>query len=74
MGPAKRRREETVNLSRSASEWDGGTSDGRPRRGTGTIDGDVLKRLVETAVRTADPEQVILFGSAARGELTDDSD
>ncbi len=49
-------------------------SDGATRRGTGNIDPDVLERLVETVVRTADPERVILFGSAARGELTDDSD
>ena len=49
-------------------------SDDGTRRGTGTIDHDVLARLVETVVRTADPERVILFGSAARGELTDDSD
>ena len=49
-------------------------SDGGTRRGTGAIDHDVLERLVEAVVRTADPERVILFGSAARGELTDDSD
>ena len=49
-------------------------SDGATRRRTGNIDPDVLERLVETVVQTADPERVILFGSAARGELTDDSD
>ena len=55
--------------------WAPEMSDGPTRRrGTGTIDPDVLERLVETVVRTADPERVILFGSAARGELTDDSD
>ena len=43
-------------------------------RGTGTIDADVLARLIEAVVRTADPERVVLFGSAARGELTADSD
>ena len=58
---------------RSAVARERGMSDGGTRRGTGAIDHDVLERLVEAVVRTADPERVILFGSAARGELTDDS-
>ncbi len=37
---------------------------------TGTPDNDLLQRLVETVVQTADPDRVILFGSAARGEPT----
>ena len=41
---------------------------------TAVPDNRLLRRLVETVVRTADPDRVILFGSAARGEMTEESD
>lgn len=33
-----------------------------------------IEDMVETIVREVDPEQIILFGSHARGDATDDSD
>ena len=35
---------------------------------------DVLDEVVQRIVAVADPEKIILFGSAARGELGPDSD
>jgi len=35
---------------------------------------ELLTRIVDTIVKEADPEQVYLFGSYARGQATDDSD
>lgn len=40
----------------------------------GTPDETMLRRVVESIVENADPERVILFGSAARGEMHQDSD
>ena len=34
----------------------------------------ILPKMVETIVTEADPEQVILFGSHARGDASEDSD
>lgn len=34
----------------------------------------IIGRLVEETVRVADPRRIILFGSAARGEMAPDSD
>ena len=73
-GPANLTTGGRVKPRRAALTRNPETSDGRARRGTGTVDGDILEKLVDTVVRTADPERVILFGSAARGELTEDSD
>lgn len=42
---------------------------------TQTVDLEqVIARAVEALVRAIDPEQIILFGSAARGEFGPDSD
>ncbi len=38
------------------------------------IEDSLLKEIVETIVREADPEQVILFGSRARDDALADSD
>jgi len=38
------------------------------------VDQDVLNRMVEEVVRAAEPEQVYVFGSHARGEAREDSD
>lgn len=38
------------------------------------IDPNLVREIVERIVATAKPEKVILFGSAARGELGPDSD
>lgn len=38
------------------------------------VDQDVLKRIVEEVVRAAEPEQVYVFGSLARGEAREESD
>ena len=38
------------------------------------VDDALLRRMVETIVDEVDPEQVILFGSRARGDAAADSD
>ena len=38
------------------------------------VDDALLRRMVETIVDETDPEQVILFGSRARGDAEADSD
>jgi predicted nucleotidyltransferase len=43
----------------------------RPR---GEVEPAVLEEVVRRIVEVADPDRIILFGSAARGELTPDSD
>jgi predicted nucleotidyltransferase len=35
---------------------------------------DVLDEVIQRIVQVADPEEIILFGSAARGEMHSDSD
>jgi predicted nucleotidyltransferase len=39
-----------------------------------TVDEGTLERIVDQIVQLARPDRVILFGSAARGEMTTDSD
>jgi predicted nucleotidyltransferase len=39
-----------------------------------TVDEKTLERVVDQIVRLAHPDRVILFGSAATGEMTADSD
>jgi predicted nucleotidyltransferase len=39
-----------------------------------TLTDELLDAIVETIVREVDPEQIILFGSRARGAARDDSD
>ena len=41
---------------------------------TNGVSSEVLRDLVARVVRAAAPERIILFGSAARGEATTDSD
>ncbi len=38
------------------------------------MDKEVLEDIIQRIVEVADPEQIILFGSAARGEMGRDSD
>lgn len=38
------------------------------------LDKTVLEDIIQRIVEVADPEQIILFGSAARGEMGRDSD
>ncbi len=40
----------------------------------GAMEASKLDEVIERIVRTADPEKVILFGSAARGEMGPHSD
>jgi predicted nucleotidyltransferase len=40
----------------------------------GTPDGEALARVVRRIVETVQPQQIVLFGSAARGEMSADSD
>jgi len=42
--------------------------------GAMTIDDETLRRIVSEIVRLAHPDRVILFGSAASGTMTADSD
>ena len=44
-------------------------SDNKPSLSKALLD-EIIRRVVEVA----QPEQIILFGSAARGDMTDDSD
>ena len=41
---------------------------------TGTLDQRILDAIVERIVQTVQPEKIILFGSAARGEMNRHSD
>jgi predicted nucleotidyltransferase len=40
----------------------------------GTLDPAILKDIVQRVVRTAQPERIVLFGSAARGTMGPNSD
>ena len=55
-----------------------GTADGVPRNGlavTGQrLDSETLDNIVQRIVEGTQPERIILFGSAARGEMTRHSD
>ena len=42
--------------------------------GAGAVTDAVIAEMVETLVKEADPEQVILFGSRGRGDARTDSD
>ena len=46
----------------------------RPTNDRHVVDPKVLQEVVRRIVEVADPERIILFGSAARGEMTPDSD
>ncbi len=45
-----------------------------PIERTGEVRPDILREIVRRIVNVAHPERIILFGSAARGEMTPDSD
>ena len=40
----------------------------------GTVDRNILKDIVRRVVEVAAPEKIVLFGSAARGDMGPDSD
>jgi len=44
------------------------------RRGRAKPDPAILADIVKAVVRAANPERIVLFGSAARGEMGPDSD
>jgi len=44
------------------------------RRRNGSPDKEILADVVRRIVEAADPDKIILFGSAARGEMGPDSD
>ena len=46
----------------------------RDRATSGRLEADRLAAAVNTVAERYDPDQIILFGSAARGEMTEDSD
>jgi predicted nucleotidyltransferase len=46
----------------------------KTRKRTGKPDPAILADIVERIVRTAKPEKIVLFGSAARGTMGPDSD
>src|ERR1700676_1594656 len=46
----------------------------RPRKRTGKPDPAILADIVERVVKAAEPEKIVLFGSAARGTMGPDSD
>ncbi len=47
---------------------------GEPRMHNQTLDHETLDDIVRRVVRVAQPEKVILFGSAARGDMGPNSD
>ena len=51
-----------------------GAGDGGPRGEGGALDPRVLDAIVRRVVEVARPERIILFGSAARGDMTRHSD
>jgi uncharacterized protein len=44
------------------------------KRRNGRPDGRVLAEIIQSVVAAAQPDKIILFGSAARGEMGPDSD
>jgi predicted nucleotidyltransferase len=46
----------------------------RPHRRDGRLDKKVLAEIVERVVEAAHPDKIILFGSAARGQMGPNSD
>jgi len=46
----------------------------RKRRKNGKPDKEIVADVVRRIVEAADPDKIILFGSAARGEMEPDSD
>ncbi len=46
----------------------------KSKKRTGKPDPAILAQIVEQIVRAAKPEKIVLFGSAARGEMGPDSD
>ncbi len=53
--------------------WHEGPREHRPRR-TGKVSEDTLREILQRIVAAVAPEKIILFGSAARGEMGPDSD
>ena len=53
--------------SNEPHQWSGAGPDGRPRA-------DILKRVTAAVVEAVAPERIVLYGSGARGEMTEDSD
>ena len=51
-----------------------GAGDDRQRHGGSTLDPRTLDEIIRRVVEVAQPERIILFGSAARGEMTRHSD
>ena len=51
-----------------------GAGDDRRQRGDAALDPRTLAEIVRRVVEVARPERIILFGSAARGEMTRHSD
>ena len=49
-------------------------ADGRRAPGGSTLDPRTLDEIVRRVVEVAQPERIVLFGSAARGEMTRHSD
>ena len=43
-------------------------------KGSGTLDQSILDDIIRRIVEVAQPEQIILFGSAARGDMNRHSD
>ncbi len=41
---------------------------------TGRVDPDKLREILRRIVEVAEPERIVMFGSAARGEMRPDSD
>ena len=62
----RRTGEEDVNRRAAA--------DGRPATGGSTLDPRTLDEIIRRVVEVAQPERIVLFGSAARGEMTRHSD
>ena len=52
----------------------GGVGHDRRRRGGATLDPGTLHEIVRRVVEVARPERIVLFGSAARGEMGPHSD
>lgn len=46
----------------------------KTRKRSGTLDEKTLQEIIRRVVEVAQPEEIILFGSAARGEMGPDSD
>lgn len=61
-------------IASAANNYDADSFEWRGIRPDGTPDEDMIEKMTRAIVKAVDPERIILFGSAARGQMKRDSD